>query len=725
MNTPVSTPSSPRSSSVRPPGLVITSVDHGNTIEVPVIDPFGQQNNWRTGQTSSITLEVPLRDYCLSPIHEVPTPLPTPSHSPAHTPLMHRPKQGTESVPMIKVLASSEDEGNSNGKRSFLEPMPPSHAPKLSVPIISISLDGEDEELEMDAPPTPMMEKHGNDYRTVPGETEVIPDVLIHVPPEVSLESKPDRTDTGSPADENSAFVFPTPPVRPPRLMREKHKPPPLIFANEILSCGDSKDEADVSEKPKAEIVVPALSIECATPLEEMKPKFVKQLAAEASSPLIYCNQISTKPWDMNSSHPLAPPMITINQSSEAESDSDTPVIRKIIRRPNLTFLSPFVGSSDRVPSESNLSTSGYSSMASPCPSRCPSVSPLCPSEAEDNYGSTNHHGGQGSYGRRSSLTPATPRKSSLTHRRCSLNAASPLVSSYSRDNSTSFNEEYERDDKAMDNVDQNLGFETDSAVEVEAETDIDNQPNTPTDLTPIVAVEDMKIDFLQVPRKNIPKSRSLDMNVPSADHRKNQLKGDSLDSKLNTVDPSGENFSRFMENVCNKTGSILEMPEDNLSDKIRLSPVSSRSDSPISELSVVCLGVVSPITDSDGLYDCPSSEVPNGGKSIGKEQPLRRSSRKRERKLSATAGQRKNDCITGRGEKPDEFLRSSNKDQVTHSQTTVSAMDEVTGKVVSSGIVTGSTGEGVKSPRRRVRVSSFVPSTSSSSSAESLNSPR
>jgi hypothetical protein len=51
-----------------------------------------------------------------------------------------------------------------------------------------------------------------------------------------------------------------------------------------------------------------------------------------------------------------------------------------------MCYLSPFsiCGRGERAPSESNLSSSGYSSMASPGPSRCGSSNPLFPNETED-----------------------------------------------------------------------------------------------------------------------------------------------------------------------------------------------------------------------------------------------------------------------------------------------------------------------------------------------------
>ncbi|XP_049809059.1 uncharacterized protein LOC126252230 [Schistocerca nitens] len=53
---------------------------------------------------------------------------------------------------------------------------------------------------------------------------------------------------------------------------------------------------------------------------------------------------------------------------------------------PSMCYLSPFsmCSRADRTASESNLSSSGYSSMASPGPSRCGSNNPLCPSETDE-----------------------------------------------------------------------------------------------------------------------------------------------------------------------------------------------------------------------------------------------------------------------------------------------------------------------------------------------------
>lgn len=74
---------------------------------------------------------------------------------------------------------------------------------------------------------------------------------------------------------------------------------------------------------------------------------------------------------------------------TEMESDTDTMSPANIkctnqlcLPRNDMCYLSPFssVSRGDRTISESNLSSSGYSSMASPVPSRCGSSNPLYPS---------------------------------------------------------------------------------------------------------------------------------------------------------------------------------------------------------------------------------------------------------------------------------------------------------------------------------------------------------
>lgn len=86
--------------------------------------------------------------------------------------------------------------------------------------------------------------------------------------------------------------------------------------------------------------------------------------------------------------------MITINAVvAEAESDLEimSPAAIKNgnhlnLPRHDMCYLSPFsiVARTERTISESNLSSSGYSSMASPAPSRCGSSNPLYPHDMDD-----------------------------------------------------------------------------------------------------------------------------------------------------------------------------------------------------------------------------------------------------------------------------------------------------------------------------------------------------
>ncbi|GLG96840.1 Uncharacterized protein GBIM_03733, partial [Gryllus bimaculatus] len=102
---------------------------------------------------------------------------------------------------------------------------------------------------------------------------------------------------------------------------------------------------------------------------------------------------------------PCAPPLITVTcNMSEADSDTDSPAAKAAGVHAGggggggpggggvgvaMCYLSPFsmCSRADRTASESNLSSSGYSSMASPGPSRCGSNNPLCPREVRDRPG--------------------------------------------------------------------------------------------------------------------------------------------------------------------------------------------------------------------------------------------------------------------------------------------------------------------------------------------------
>lgn len=209
--------------------------------------------------------------------------------------------------------------------------------------------------------------------------------------------------------------------------------------------------------------------------------------------------------------YPVVPPMITItNTLSEIESDMDTPgKTTKVTTQGGMCFLSPFVikGADHRTASESNLSSSGYSSMASPGPSRCGSSNPLCPSEADE------------------MLTPDRPREPPAPPPR----KPSPLLRSPAI-------QQHQEAPEPVVHESNDEGFGTDH-------------------------LEDFKLKLPAI--------------------------------VVQTAEGEGP---------------------------VHLSPVSSRSESPLSD-KVTGMDRFSPLfyhkselpfTDSDGLYDCPSSEVPS-----------------------------------------------------------------------------------------------------------------
>lgn len=718
----------------------------------------------------NVSLDVPMRDYCLSPIHEVPTPLPTPSHSPAHSPMLHRLKESPDSnpyalgLPVIKLQTSSKVEDEDECKRNIEKRTPT----PLCIPQIEITQESDgDTNVFKDSDGSVLGEEEDRSQWqyavTACRDVEVIPDVLIHMPRDVSSPQNlsSDRNQFNFHNEDlsrNNEGVKPS-------STSTKTRPPPLIFASEIINSDSnlfsSLQEENEQEGQASCSMIPTVKIQNPTPVgtPTMSPEQLPGKVAPVLPDITaFTVLVSPKQWEphANAAHaPLPPPIITINQTSEAESDSDTPV-RKLLRKPNLSFLSPFAGTSDRVPSESNLSTSGYSSMASPCPSRCPSVSPLYPDMDEYRSG-THHH----SFRRSSLATPGSSRKSSLTltPRRCSLNATSPLVSFASNAMGIDTNGRGIELNEGMEFV----KAEADSALEVETETDVETKKGGEVDVREELL---SLMTLLQLPRKSISKSYSLDMDVIEENLRscgkissntsqrvKSQYirKGDSLDSKLNTVNASGmskvssrlnsfipvhESESQMTKDQCGSKA----LEEHNLSTISRrpLSPLSSRSDS-MSELSIGA-GMIgdftSPITDSDGGYDYASSEVYSMAGTPSRDLQIsyanssylspsqltkQRGRRKNRRQMTAL---KKTQAIpSGKVSNADLSIPEEKSDLTKQPEKEI---DTKTGIVNSYRLATSPTKNilgTVSIPKRRVRAQTNLDATSSSS--ESLNSLR
>lgn len=277
--------------------------------------------------------------------------------------------------------------------------------------------------------------------------------------------------------------------------------------------------------------------------------------------------------------HP--PPLITVTYNETEESDEP------MSPRPpppsgNMCYLSPFSMSArgERAPSESNLSSSGYSSMASPGPSRCGSSNPLCPSEMED----PGSGGGPSCFQRRRPLmktnsSPAASNDDSKERRR-------------GRSDSETLS-----DDPLLESNDEGIG--TDERV--------DDVPSS---------AKEMEISLKE----------TLDIPV--------------------LVSPSGVTKCSIVKCVSVERGldeKACLRPPTLIAEGSQLSPVSSRSESPLSDktglgrFSPQFYGRQLPFTDSDGLYDFPSSEcVKDNSFKVGSIVP-KKSGRKRDRRTTRT----------------------------------------------------------------------------------------
>lgn len=304
---------------------------------------------------------------------------------------------------------------------------------------------------------------------------------------------------------------------------------------------------------------------------------------------------------------PFAPPMITITANmSEVESDVDfmSPSTLKVPMIPNklgvpgssgMTYLSPFsmCTRGDRAPSEGNLSSSGYSSMASPGPSRCNSNNPLYPHEMDDASNGSSHPG-------MNITVPLNRRQTAMLKRIDDSNCKN------SSNNDTSDQQEQLRrrsdsetlsDETLLESNDEGIGTDhLDEKIE-------DGEIKSAKDLEIFIGKE-----FLE--------------------------NGQILLNPEETI-----------------TMSQLQLPSIVIQSEFgfeKVSPVSSRSESPLSDRNMG-MGRFSPqfygkkdqqlpiqFTDSDGLYDFPSSD--GKGSTSGIVQHRKSAGKRRERRSSKTS---------------------------------------------------------------------------------------
>lgn len=302
---------------------------------------------------------------------------------------------------------------------------------------------------------------------------------------------------------------------------------------------------------------------------------------------------------------PFVPPMITItsNYLNEIESDADllSPAPSKLLpaaaaaaQQAGMNYLSPFSIRGDRAPSEGNLSSSGYSS-ASAGPSRCSSNTKLSVCETDD--------GGSSS---------AIVRLPSILKR---------AQMKQQHNQAKQRGDEHDDDKASIDAFRKRSDSETFSDDTILESND-----------------EGIGTDHLdeRIEEGDIRSAKELEVYI-----------GKELIETGKTLMSSGSEEQSTMSQL--QLPSIVVQFEAG-SDK--LSPVSSRSESPLSEKNA---GVWKfspefcgkrdqqlPFTDSDGLYDFPSSD----GKSVqyGLTHQKRNLGKKREKR--ATKGANKGSRI-------------------------------------------------------------------------------
>lgn len=167
-----------------------------------------------------------------------------------------------------------------------------------------------------------------------------------------------------------------------------------------IIRTSDRSTDHDTNE--------PQPESQCGNDDGKRKPLIIPSFTIQGPSPMddtpIIVLHASTPPppndYLCKPSCTHSPPTITVTCTGETDSDPDCLGVKCVgsggvgdTSTLSMAYLSPFsvCSRADRTASESNLSSSGYSSMASPSPSRCGSNNALCPSEVEDQSIGSHH----------------------------------------------------------------------------------------------------------------------------------------------------------------------------------------------------------------------------------------------------------------------------------------------------------------------------------------------
>ncbi|XP_024085463.1 uncharacterized protein LOC106663479 isoform X2 [Cimex lectularius] len=429
-----------------------------------------------------------------------------------------------------------------------------------------------------------------------------------------------------------------------------------MSFLSPTAYRNDMKLDLRTDLKETNSLVVPVVTVQEASPVQVVTPGMIFPGSPPPQPSKSHCRPLLKDVDKPNSLDlPCPPPIITVTCSmTEGESDADSPAIKS--GPTGMCYLSPFsmCSRNDRTTSESNLSSSGYSSMASPGPSRCGSNNPLCPTDEE-------HH-----IPRRPSPLLRAPSEDADQHR--------------GRSDSETMS-----DDPQLESNDE--GFGTDQ-LEEKIE---DGELKSAKELE--VFMDDCdKVKLTSPSAVKHCSSFELLENCRTRNRVKHCSSVEAGLDKYRITPPPVRHTGSAEECLDSKRHSkTLQLPsilvDGEPHTEKNYSPVSSRSESPLSDKTG--LGRFSPMfygrfTDSDGLYDCISSDPSFKSRKHS-------SGRKRERRRS----------------------KSPTKISQVHL--------EVPGKGEPLKINVKS---GKPSPKRRARLPHPITS-SSSSSAESLNSIR
>ncbi|GLV32030.1 weary [Carabus blaptoides fortunei] len=730
---------------------LLQSQHNHSTIEVPVLDALSAHKCNDGGSNflhpPTILLEVPTSiNKCLSPIREMPTPLPTPLPSPCLTPVLQRSAASSSAedlgmdlsddrisveLPCMSAGYSDDDDDDNNNNNDDEDLV-------HSLQDIAIDIQAEDGLIQEEAAVMQQTSSHATyKYKTRP--------------PLLGQIATADSTASSS----SSAFAV---------VPGDK-----LVGGDDsVTNCLSQPAPQTPVQQVPVPLIIPMLTIQQPSPthtrphlltLPGSPPPHRSPVGIQECSnfyhhhhhhpTVMYGDKSSRrmlKDFDKPTSLdlPCAPPLITVTcNMSEAESDTESlsplatkpcnPHVGSTSGTVAMCYLSPFsmCSRADRTASESNLSSSGYSSMASPGPSRCGSNNPLCPSEMEDpgapgpNSATSIHHS---QLPRRPSpllkSNPSSAGGSTVD------NDAGEQRGGHCRGRSDS---ETLSDDPMLESNDEGIG--TDHIDEKIEEGELKSAKELEMYIGKDLTVLEDPLDALHIDRLLFPSAvgaaaptaATAVVPVSSPVCKVSLLQLPSIVIEADPCDCGSMSVGSTL------VGSLQQQQQ-------HVSPVSSRSESPLSDRTVgigggcaasgigaVALGRFSPhfynkhkdllpFTDSDGLYDFPSSDcTPQNKISVVSTMQQHRKSTGRKREKKSTRNALKSQSPTK------SVVVATGTGSLHHQHHHHHHLDVPSGKESYYRVQTPRK----PSPKRRARKEQILSSSSSSESLSSIREPK